>query len=414
MRFFMRACVRTSLLALVVIGGTIACSRTAPISKEQLGATLFSDPGLSHPAGQACADCHAAKVAFRDPESSRSTSMGVVPTRFGMRNAPTAMYASLVPPLHRDDSGRWIGGLFWDGRAGNLEAQAEVPLLNPLEMNNPDRATVVASVRAASYAPSFRALFGAHALDDVDTAFGHICEALATFERSSRLAPFSSRYDHYLAGTATLTAAELRGLAIFEDPARGNCAGCHPSRPSADGAAPLFTDHSYANLGIPRYDNSKFYLQPPVYNPAGARFIDHGLMATVGDPAQDGKFRVPTLRNIAETPPYGHNGYFENLAYFLDFLNTRDVGSREVGTCTRASPRARCGWPGAEVPATVDHRVGDLGLDDQELADLRAFLETLSDEPAGEAGASAATNPGAGRPASPGDGAASAREIAAR
>ncbi|MEO7733270.1 MAG: cytochrome-c peroxidase, partial [Kofleriaceae bacterium] len=223
--------------------------------------------------------------------------------------------------------------------------------------------------------------FGERALDDVDTAFAHICEALATFERSSRLAPFSSRYDRYLAGELALTASESRGLAIFEDPARGNCAGCHPSRPSGDGAAPLFTDHSYANLGIPRYDNSKFYLQPAAYNPEGVHFIDHGLMATVGDPAQDGKFRVPTLRNIAQTPPYGHNGYFENLAYFIDFLNTRDLGSREVGTCTRSSPRARCGWPGPEVPSTIDRSIGHLGLDDGDVADLLAFLRTLSDEP---------------------------------
>jgi cytochrome c peroxidase len=373
----MRAWLSTSLVSIAALG----CSSTPPAGKEQLGALLFSDPELSHPSGQACADCHASKVAFRDPESSRSTSMGVVPTRFGMRNAPSAMYASLVPPLHQDDDGRWVGGLFWDGRARNLEAQAEGPLLNPLEMNNPDRATVVAAVRAASYAPMFRQLFGPHALDDVDTAFGHICEALATFERSSHLAPFSSRYDHYLAGEIELTASEIRGLAIFEDPARGNCAGCHPSRPSADGAAPLFTDNGYANLGIPRYDNSKFYLQPPAYNPDGARYVDHGLMATVKDAAQDGKFRTPTLRNIADTPPYGHNGYFENLAYVIDFLNTRDVGSREVGTCTRAASRARCGWPGAEVPTTVDRRVGNLGLDERDIADLLAFLRTLSDEP---------------------------------
>jgi len=376
----MRGCPPLRLLAPLWLAA-LGCSGSPPASKEQLGALMFSDPGLSHPAGQACADCHDAKVAFRDPESSRSTSMGVMPTRFGMRNAPSAMYASLVPPLHQDDDQRWIGGLFWDGRAGNLEAQAEVPLMNPLEMNNPDRATVVASVRAASYAPLFRKLFGDHALDDVDTAFAHICEAIATFERSSRLAPFSSRYDRYLAGEATLTASEIRGLAIFEDPARGNCASCHPSRPSADGAAPLFTDHSYANLGIPRYDNSKFYLQPETYNPQGVHFVDHGLMATVGDPAQDGKFRVPTLRNIAETPPYGHNGYFENLAYFIDFLNTRDVGSREVGTCTRSAARARCGWPGPEVASTVDKTIGHLGLDDRDVADLLAFLRTLSDEP---------------------------------
>src|SRR5262249_1237515 len=163
------------------------------------------------------------------------------------------------------------------------------------------------------------------------------------------------------------------------DPARGNCASCHPSRPGRDGSPPLFTDFSYANLGIPRYGNNHFYQQPPPMNPDGERYIDHGLMETVHDPAQDGKFRVPTLRNIARTPPYGHNGYFENLPFLIDFLNTRDIGSRAVGTCSRVSPTARCAWPGPEVPTTVDRRIGHLGLSDQDIADLVAFLSTLND-----------------------------------
>jgi len=359
----------------------LGCSSRTPLSKEQLGALMFVDPGLSNPEGQACADCHTARAAFRDPESSRSTSMGVIPGRFGQRNAPSAMYASFVPKLHRDDRGRWVGGLFWDGRAGNLEEQAGVPLLNPLEMNHPDRASVVTAVRRASYAPAFRVLFGADVFVDVDVAFDHIVETFAAYERGPEFAPFSSRYDHYLAGTLRLTASEQRGLEIFENPARGNCASCHPSRPGADGMPPLFTDHSYANIGIPRYDNSKFYLQQPAYNPEGQQFVDHGLMTTVKDAAQDGKFRVPTLRNITETPPYGHNGYFENLSYLLDFLNTRDIGSYDVGTCTRSARHARCSWPGPEVTATVDHSIGNLGLTAQDLADLLAFLGTLTDQP---------------------------------
>jgi cytochrome c peroxidase len=374
-----------ALLAAVALAAAAlaaGCSTTRSVTPEQLGAQMFADTNLSQPAGQACADCHASHVAFRDPESSRSTSMGVIPGRFGVRNAPSAMYASYLPPLHLDEQQRWVGGLFWDGRAQDLEDQAAGPLLNPLEMNNPDRATVVAAVRRSSYAPAFRALFGADALDDTDAAFRRITEVLAAYERSATFAPFSSRYDRYLAGQVALTESERRGLAIFEDPARGNCASCHPSRPGPDGAPPLFTDGTYANLGIPRYDNNKFYIQPKPMNPDGERFIDHGLMATVADPAQDGKFRVPTLRNIAVTAPYSHNGYFENLAYMLDFLNTRDIGSHDVGSCTRAKPNVRCAWPGPEVPATVDHRVGNLHLDDRDIADLLAFLATLTDEPA--------------------------------
>jgi len=368
--------------AAAAAAAVIGCSTSAPLSKEQLGALVFADTGLSQPAGQSCADCHVARLAFRDSESSRTTSMGAVAGRFGVRNAQGVMYARYAPPLHKEAE-RWIGGLFWDGRATSLEDQVAGPLLNPLEMNNPDKASVVAAVRRANYAPAFRTLFGPDALDSVDAGFARIAEVIAAFERTGQVAPFSSRYDRYLAGEDALTAAELRGLAIFEDPARGNCATCHPSRPAPDGTPPLFTNWSYANLGIPRYGNNKFYVQPPPLNPDGERYVDHGLMATVHEPAEDGKFRVPTLRNVAITPPYGHNGYFENLAYMLDFLNSRDIGSRDVGTCSRAVPGTRCAWPGAEIPATVDTRVGHLGLDASELSDLLAFLTTLTDEAIG-------------------------------
>lgn len=372
---------RAALHVMIVLAAA-ACSAEPSATKAQLGALVFADTKLSRPEGQGCADCHTARVAFRDPETSHTSSMGAVAGRFGVRNAPTAMYARYVPPLRKDDRDqRWTGGLFWDGRANTLEDQAGAPLLNPLEMNNPDKASVVATIRRASYEPAFRELFGPHALDDVDTGFAHVTEVLAAFERTQAFAPFSSKYDRYLAGETALGDAEQRGLAIFEDPARGNCAGCHPNRPGPDGALPLFTDFGYGNLGIPRYGNNKFYDQPPEMNPDGDRYIDHGLMTTVGDPAQDGKFRVPTLRNIAVTPPYGHNGYFENLPFLLDFLNTRDVGSREVGTCSRSSPLALCAWPAAEVPATMDrHSIGHLGLTERDLQDLLAFLETLTDE----------------------------------
>ena len=344
-----------------------------PPTKEQLGALLFTDPGLSQPAGQACVDCHAPSVAFRDPESDHSTSVGAIAGRFGARNAPTVMYARFTPPLHFDaGAGGWIGGLFWDGRARTLEDQAAVPLLNPQEMNNPDKASVVAAVRRASYARAFRAVFGAAGLDDVEAAFAHVTEALAAFERTARFAPFSSRYDRYLAGQAELTASERRGLASFEDPRRGNCAGCHPSRPRPDGEPPLFTSFGYANLGIPTYRNSGFFEQPAALNPEGDRYVDHGLMATVGDPEQDGKFRVPTLRNIARTAPYGHNGYFENLPYLIDFLSSRDG----------LSPDPAVGaWAAPEIPATIDREhVGHLGLSLGDIDDLAAFLATLSDE----------------------------------
>jgi cytochrome c peroxidase len=341
-----------------ILLGLAACS-AEPSSKAQLGQRIFVDRGLSQPTRQSCADCHAPAAAFRDPETDRTTSMGAVDGRFGSRNAPTAMYAAFIPPLHYDDG--WKGGLFVDGRAGSLEAQAEGPLLDPREMNNPDRATVVAHVRSAPYAEQLRDIYGPRALDDVDQAFAHITDALGEYERGAQLSPFTSRYDKFMAGTGTLTAQELRGYRLFDQ----SCASCHP--------APLFTDFSYANLGIPRYDNSMYLRADP-------KFVDHGLATTLGDPAEDGKFRVPTLRNIARTAPYGHNGYFENLPFLLEFLNSRDVGSSQVATCSRTNPDTRCAWPAPEISANVDHRVGNLGLSPTDISDLTAFLDALSDE----------------------------------
>jgi cytochrome c peroxidase len=275
--------------------------------------------------------------------------MGAVQGRFGTRNAPTAMYAAQVPPLHYD--GRWVGGLFWDGRADTLAQQAAGPLLNPREMNNPDKATVVNHVRAQDYAQDVRAIYGESALDTVDGGFAHITDAIAAYERSPELSPFSSRYDK-----GTLNAQELRGEKIFD----AHCASCHPP--------PMFTDFSYANLGLPRYAN-------------GPAEIDHGLATTMHDSSLDGMFRTPTLRNITRTAPYGHNGAFENLPYFLDFLNTRDVGSPDAPTCSHApGSKTSCAWPAPEVPANIDHRVGNLHLSSDDLADLAAFLAALTDE----------------------------------
>jgi cytochrome c peroxidase len=360
---------RFALLAFAACGSAEA--PPAQTTAAQLGALVFHDTAMSQPAGQACADCHADATAFRDPETDHTTSMGVVAGRFGSRNTPSAMYTAQIPALHYDATEQQLaGGLFWDGRADSLELQAAGPLTNPLEMNNPDPETVVDKLRLSDYADQFRAVYGDDALDDTTTAFSHLTDALAAYERSPALAPFSSKYDHYLAGSAKLSASEERGRQIFDDPARGNCASCHP--------APMFTNFTYANLGVPAYANNLFYTQP--LNPDGAGYRDRGLGRTVDNAALDGQFRVPTLRNVARTAPYGHNGYFANLTYFIEFLATRDTGSPDVGTCSRAAPSATCAWPAAEFPANVDQRVGHLPLSPADIDDLVAFLETLTDQ----------------------------------
>src|SRR5829696_5949417 len=179
---------------LVVVVAAVGCSSSAAkpklVSKAELGEQLFNDPKLSEPAGQACSDCHDAKMSFVDPEFER-VSPGVLRERVGTRNSQSAMYAAFTPALHKNESGQMIGGLFWDGRASSLADQAAFPLINPLEMNNPDKATVVAKIKK-HYAPQFRHLYGKDALDNVDRAYGHIGDAIAEFERTPQFAPFAS------------------------------------------------------------------------------------------------------------------------------------------------------------------------------------------------------------------------------
>ena len=333
--------------------------------KERLGKLLFFDKSLSTPPGQACSSCHAPEVAFADPDIELPVSRGAVPGRYGNRNDMTVSYAAFIPPLQRDtDEGIWVGGLFWDGRADSLAEQAQGPPLNPLEMANPHTRAVAEKLRGLSYAGLFIGVYGPESLTDPQEAYDHMADAIAAYERTSEVNPFSSKYDHWLRGEAALSAEELRGLTLFEAEAKGNCAACHPSRPAEDGAPPLFTDFTYDNLGVPRNPANPFYSLPPTLNPDGFEFVDLGLATTVNDPDERGKFRVPTLRNAAVTAPYMHNGVFQTLYSVVAFYNTRDVA----------------GWPAPEVAENVNtEELGNLGLTNQEVDDLVAFLGTLSD-----------------------------------
>jgi cytochrome c peroxidase len=346
--------------------GSVRTQSSAVLSVASLGQQLFFDTNLSEPAGQACATCHDPNYAFTDGRGY-PTSQGALADRFGVRNTPSIVYASFNPPLAMagDETG-YSGGLFWDGRARTLEAQAGGPLLNALEMNNADKAAVIAKVRAASYAADFQTIFGATVFDDVDQAFAHLTEAIAEFERSGIPGRFTSKYDAYLAGTAQLSDAETRGLQIFEDPARGNCASCHLDKPDQKGNPPLFTDFGYDNLGIPKNPDNPFYGLSQDLNPAGADYLDNGLGGSLHNPRQFGRFKAPSLRNVELTAPYGHNGYFWDLRAVVDFYNTRDVQS--------------AGWPAAEVELNKNVKdMGNLGLSDRDADDLVAFMLTLTD-----------------------------------
>jgi cytochrome c peroxidase len=395
-------------LAVVIAGLAAAPLRASeplrPSPREQLGKLLFFDARLSVPEGQSCASCHAPHVGFSGPddEINRGGAVyeGAVKGRFGHRKPPTSSYGGASPVLHFDTKDKaWVGGMFWDGRATGrrledpLAEQAQGPFLNPLEQNLPDATAVCAKVKTSSYAALFEKVWGNGTLDcakGVSATFDRIARSIAAYERSREANPFSSKFDAWLRGKAKLSDEERRGLRLFEG--KGKCAECHPSARGPSGAHPLFTDFTYDNLGIPRNPKNPFYAMPPRWNPAGAAFVDQGLgghlrsaghAPSVYEP-ELGKFKVPTLRNVAAAPSpefvkaFGHNGYFKSLKAIVHFYNTRDVLAR----CARVSdprPGTNC-WPEPEVAANLNtDEMGDLGLTEDEENALVAFLETLSD-----------------------------------
>lgn len=329
-------------------------------SKELLGKQLFFDESLSEPAGQSCGTCHTPEKGFAD-KLSRMTSEGAVKGRFSNRNAQTCSYAAYVPALYYDEEEEtFVGGLFWDGRVNTLEEQAAQPFVNPLEMGNRDVEMVVQKIRRASYYPDIVALYGETV--STDTLFANILDALAVYERSAEVNAFNSKYDAYLEGKCKLTHEEKKGLTLFKE--KGLCAECHILEKDKRAGRVLFTDHTYDNLGIPSNPENPFYQVPAPYNTCGRDTMDMGLGAFLEDSAEYGKFRVPTLRNIALTAPYGHNGYFKTLEEIVHFYNVRDVEA----------------FPPPEYPETVNNEeLGNLMLTPDEEAAIVAFMRTLTD-----------------------------------
>lgn len=338
-----------------------------------LGQKLFNDQSLSKNGNQSCASCHGATVAFTDPDQNVPVSEGSDAGDFGTRNSPTAGYAAFVPTLHAElDDGEilMVGGLFLDGRVDSLEEQAGKPFLNPVEMKNASVDEVIGHLRGSANAADFRTVFGTDSLDPgkEQQAFTQLTLAIAAFERTSEVSPFSAKFDYYLQGKAQLSAQELRGLSLFARADKGNCAACHVMNRGPNGEGPMFTDFTYDNLGVPRHpDRSKF----------SADFVDDGLAKTLRDKnlntvdpdSVKGKFRVPTLRNIARTAPYMHNGVFTDLRTVVEFYSSRDTDPQRWATIGDT-----------EVPATVNHdELGNLGLSDREIDDIVAFMNTLSD-----------------------------------
>lgn len=384
-----------AVLALSACGGSGPGDGQTPLMTAVTGATgasvltvatqLFEEKALSASGQQSCASCHVTANGHADPAGTRLPIGGAALDKPGNRSSPTLHYLESNGPF-RFVAGEPVGGFTWDGRADTRAAQAAGPLFDAVEMANPDVPTLAAKVRALPYYADVAAQFGLSTESTDQQVVLALQQALETYQRlDTDYLLFNSRYDRYLDGTETLSAAELRGLQIFNDPARGQCAKCHPSQPLADGSRPLFTTFGYEALGVPR--------NPDVLANADPGFYDMGLCGPKRTDLSHrtdlcGRFKIPTLRNVAVTAPYFHNAAVATLDQAVAFYATRDLDpARWYPTVNGEVDRFN------DLPAALRGNVfrdAPFGqqpgspprLSPGDVADLVAFLNTLTDDTA--------------------------------
>ena len=369
-------------------GGTSASEASAPLATKlsaqaALGEKIFADVSLSASGKQACASCHSPANAHAPTNDISVQLGGPLLGDQGKRLAPAINYLAFNTAFFFGADGTPTGGFFWDGRAASLLEQAGEPFVNPLEMANTSVADVIDKLSRAAYAAEFKATFGADIFARPDDAMARIKLALSQYQKEDTdFRAFSSKYDEFLRGNVKLSEPETRGLALFNNPTKGNCIGCHPSGKAADGTFPLFTDFSYDNLGVPR-------------NPAIARnddpgYYDLGLCERADLAARVdlcGAFKVPSLRNVAQRRAFFHNGRFATLKEAVTFYVQRDTNpekwypSNADGSIRKFDDlpaQYRANVNVVEVP--YNRRLGDApALSDAEVDDLIVFLKTLND-----------------------------------
>jgi cytochrome c peroxidase len=412
---------------------------------ELLGKLLLYDKHLSVNHNEACAFCHMPEAGFAGPSSELNRTTGSYPgsvrTRYSERKPQSHAYAPLAPVLHYNPGqGDLVGGNFWDMRAtgrrlGNPAAeQAEGPPTNPVEMGLSDIACAVQRASQRPYRALFEQVWGDQAFavtwpNDVEqvcaqpgpakvpmpvrlsrvdrgrvrATFDQMAQSIAGYEASAEVTSFTSKLDAVLAHSSQFTPQEQAGYELFRSKAR--CNNCH--RDGGPGEDPLFTDFTAANIGTPANPRLPYYAEDRpdalgyVANPEGLSFVDGGVGAfltkghplsqpSVADskwlpfaPANQARFRVPTLRNVDRRPypafvkAYGHNGYFTSLKSIVHFYNTRDVLPR----CQPNDPgEGTMCWPAPESTANMNTKfMGRLRLSDAEEDALVSFMHTLTD-----------------------------------
>lgn len=323
--------------------------------KVALGEEIFNDHTLADPGEQSCATCHQDWVAFTDGLES---SFGANQAQ-GTRNASTLLYLKFSPPFSYDKNQQtWVGGQFWDGRADTFQEQAKGPFFNPIEMNNTPEG-LDKRLRKAHYYKQFAQLYGKENVTTQQGLLNAALDALAHFQSSQIFEPFTAKYDYVVAGKAVFTAEEALGKRLFEG--KAHCVNCHHG---VFEGKQIFTAFYHHNILTPKNTNLPIYLQDK-------QFIDEGTAQNPAVSQQEsskarGRFKTPTLRNIAKTAPYMHNGVFTDLKQTIEYhLSTKD----------------RKRWGPAEVSDNASPLLpASILLNAQELEALVAFLNTLTDE----------------------------------
>lgn len=361
-----------------------------------LGRIMFFDQSLSASGRQSCASCHSPDHAFGPPNNLAVQLGGNRMATSGTRAVPSLRYLQNVPAFtehfHDNDGDDSIdagptGGRNWDGRASSAHDQAAIPLLSAHEMGNLSPVAVVQKLKKSAYAALFRETLGQDIFEHpqgVQSVFLQATMALEIFQESpADFYPYTSKYDAFLRSQTTLSKQELRGLALFNDPTKGNCASCHISAIKPDGGFPQFTDYGLIAIGVPR--NSHI---PANADPA---FFDMGLCGPDRTDLRDrteycGLFRTPSLRNVALRKVFFHNGAFTSLEQVLKFYVERDTQPQKWyprgkdGSVQKYNDLPVKFHDNVNVEPPFDRKVGQAAaLTAREIKDVIAFLKTLND-----------------------------------
>jgi cytochrome c peroxidase len=383
-----------AILAMAWSQAIMAAEEGNPFKRASLlrdaGRAIFSDTSLSLSGKQSCASCHAPDRRYNPPDARDIEPGGKGMDAFSFRTPPTLTYLNRIPAYNNhyhesDEEGDEsvdngpTGGLTWDGRVDGGANQAALPLLADNEMAS-TKSNIAAAVRNAPYAKQLRDALGAQALDTDEAAFRATVRALGAFEEDyAEFNPYTSKYDAYLTGRATLTAQEKRGLDLFNDEKKGNCAQCHISKRALDGGAPAFSDYGLIALGVPRNAN--------IANNKNPTFFDLGACGPLrtdkaNDPTFCGLFRTPTLRNVALRQTFFHNGKFHSLTDVVDFYVTRDITPARwygKGRIYDDLPKRYQANLNRDPPFADQHPGAKPRLDAKEIDDVVTFLKTLTD-----------------------------------